>query len=73
MTPELEVIAKQTKEELIYHLSNLPEIYQQILYLFYFKELSQKEIHQYLNINIPTVKTRLFRAKSQLKSSMVLH
>ncbi|MEH6955125.1 sigma-70 family RNA polymerase sigma factor [Neobacillus drentensis] len=71
ITPELECMFQQTKEEIIDHIDDLPELYQEILYLFYVKELKLKEIQQYLNINISTVKTRLYRAKHLLKVSMM--
>lgn len=70
ITPELEVMSRQTKEEIYHHIRNLPEMYQEILYLFYVKDLKLKEIQQHLNINISTVKTRLSRAKHLLKSSI---
>lgn len=70
MTPELEMIGQQTKEELHHHIYALPKMYQDILYLFYVKELKLKEIEQHLNMNLSTVKTRLLRGKCLLKISM---
>jgi RNA polymerase sigma-70 factor (ECF subfamily) len=71
VTPESEVMTQQTKEEIYDHIGSLPEMYHEILYLSYVKELKIKEIQQQLNINISTVKTRLFRAKHLLKISMI--
>lgn len=71
VTPESEVMIQQTNEEIYDHINSLPEMYQEILYLSYVKEMKIKEIQQQLNINISTVKTRLFRAKHLLKTSMM--
>ncbi len=69
-TPESETMIQLTSEEIHKKIKSLPEIYQEILFLSYVKELKIREIQQYLNINISTVKTRLFRAKRLLKASM---
>lgn len=45
----------------------------QILYLFYWKELSQNEIAQVLNIPIGTVKSRLYTAKQNFKTKYPCH
>jgi RNA polymerase sigma-70 factor (ECF subfamily) len=68
VTPESELMIQQSKEEINDNIRNIPEMYQEILYLSYIKELKIIEIQQYLNINISTVKTRLFRAKQLLKN-----
>lgn len=67
VTPESEMMIQQMNEEIYDHIRSLPKIYQEILYLAYVKDLKIKEIQQYLNINISTVKTRLYRAKHLLK------
>ncbi|MGG0717258.1 RNA polymerase sigma factor [Robertmurraya massiliosenegalensis] len=69
-TPESEVMNQQTGEEVQQQMNGLPDKYQEILYLAYIKDLKMKEIQQYLDINISTVKTRLFRAKRLLKATM---
>lgn len=69
VTPESEIVIKQTKEEIFNHIRSLPEMYQEILYLSYMRGLKLREIQQYLNINISTVKTRLFRAKHLLAAA----
>ncbi len=48
-------------------LEKLGDRDRQILYLSYFKELSQAEIAKRLNIPVGTVKSRLFHAKQQFK------
>ncbi|MBW8351159.1 sigma-70 family RNA polymerase sigma factor [Bacillus sp. IITD106] len=68
VTPESEVMFQQTHTEIHDSIRGLPEKYQEVLYLSCVKELKIKEIQQYLNLNISTVKTRLFRAKRLLKN-----
>lgn len=70
-TPESELLCQQTCHEVYRQIENLPDIYQDVLYLSCIKELKLKEIQQQLDINISTVKTRLFRAKHMLKVTMM--
>ncbi|MBT2688343.1 sigma-70 family RNA polymerase sigma factor [Bacillus sp. ISL-47] len=72
ITPELELMTKHTREEIYHNITKLPGIYQEVLYLFYVKDLKLLEIQQHLNINISTVKTRLLRARRLLKSSILV-
>jgi RNA polymerase sigma-70 factor, ECF subfamily len=69
VTPESEIMIQQTKEEIFNQIRSLSVKYQEILYLFYMKDLKMREIQQYLNLNISTVKTRLFRAKNLLAAA----
>lgn len=48
----------------------LPIKYREILVLYYYKELSVKEISHLLNLSENTVKTRLQRGRFQLKSML---
>lgn len=45
----------------------LPEKYRTVLYLYYYEELSTKEIARLLKITVTSVTTRLSRARDQLK------
>jgi RNA polymerase sigma-70 factor (ECF subfamily) len=49
----------------------LPAKYRQILILREFEQLSVKEIAQLVHLRVPTVKTRLFRARHMLKRSRI--
>lgn len=71
VTPESEILDKQSCNEVYEQMENLPEIYQEVLYLSCVKELKMKEIQQRLHLNISTVKTRLFRARHLLKETMM--
>lgn len=69
-TPESEILCKQSCNEVYEQIENLPDIYQEVIYLSCVKELKMNEIHQQLDINISTVKTRLFRGKNLLKAAL---
>ena len=65
----------QTKEEVDKVLINsfidlLPEKYKTVLILFYFQKLKTAEISELLSINEATVRKRLERARSLLKTKM---
>ncbi|OLS35428.1 sigma-70 family RNA polymerase sigma factor [Bacillus sp. MRMR6] len=66
-TPESEVLTLYEQEELISKLQQLPSKYKEVLTLYYFKDLSLKEIQTQLDIKVSTIKTRLFRAKRLLR------
>ncbi len=62
--------AYEPKLELYQMVCNLPEPTKSILILHYFEELTLKEISQALDINLSTVKTRLYTALQRLKKEM---
>ncbi|MFC4321475.1 RNA polymerase sigma factor [Litchfieldia salsa] len=66
-TPESEVMTGCEKEELRDKLNQLPNKYQEVITLFYFQDQSLKEMENRLNINLSTIKSRLFRAKRMLR------
>ncbi|MRH42501.1 sigma-70 family RNA polymerase sigma factor [Aquibacillus halophilus] len=66
-TTESEVLTIFDKEELRNKLRLLPSKYEEVIMLYYFKDLSLKEIEHHLNIKLSTIKTRLFRAKRMLR------
>jgi len=55
------------ESELYGAVMSLPEAYRSALYLFYYEELSVKEIATLLKLSETAVTTRLSRARSQLK------
>jgi len=57
----------QTNITLKQALKSLASIEKQIIHLFYFEEMSIKEIAKVLKLTNGTVKSRLFRARTQLK------
>jgi RNA polymerase sigma-70 factor (ECF subfamily) len=56
--------------ELLAHLSSLPDAQQQVVRGFYFQELSQEELAEKLNLPLGTVKSRLRLALTRLKQQM---
>lgn len=55
---------------LLLEIKKLPEKYRVIIHLFYFEELSVKEISSLLNMKESTVKSHLFRARERLKKTL---
>lgn len=64
---EESVVNKCSQEEMIETINELPDMYREPLLLFYYKEWSLIEISSSKNIPLSTVKTRMRRAKFQLK------
>ncbi len=50
---------------------SLPEKYRTVLYLFYYEELTAREISDVLDIKESAVTTRLARARNMLRSQLV--
>ncbi|WP_408011648.1 sigma-70 family RNA polymerase sigma factor [Pseudalkalibacillus sp. A8] len=67
-SPEEAAILNSRKKELSEQVLSLPIKYREVIFLFYFELLSQKEISLMLDINLNTVKSRLSRAKFLLKN-----
>ncbi|SFE75091.1 RNA polymerase sigma-70 factor, ECF subfamily [Bacillus sp. OV194] len=61
---------KEEKQTLYQHIFRLPVKYREVIFLFYYDEMSLQEISESLNININTIKSRLTKAKSLLKHSL---
>ncbi len=59
----------EIKEEndINYALCKLPVNYRTVIHLFYYEELSVREISEILNIKESTIRTRLTRARQSLK------
>ena len=51
-------------------VQSLPEKYRVVIHLFYYEELSIKEISTILNTSESNVKSRLFRARDMLKKKL---
>ncbi|TCN22339.1 sigma-70 family RNA polymerase sigma factor [Mesobacillus foraminis] len=69
-TVEQTVIQKGEDQELAEAVMELPIKYREVIYLFYFEELSIKEISEVTDIKENTLKTRLRRAKDLLKERL---
>lgn len=64
------VIQKEDDHQLVIAIMNLPIKYREVLYLFYYENLSLKELSVLIVKNENTVKTRLRRAKELLKERL---
>lgn len=59
----------EESSELIHEVMKLPEKYRTVIHLFYYEDLSIKEIATMLNTKESLVKTRLHRARNLLKDT----
>ncbi|MGG3799352.1 sigma-70 family RNA polymerase sigma factor [Metabacillus fastidiosus] len=67
---EQTVIQNDEDRRLALTVMNLPINYREVIYLFYFEEMTIKDIVHVTKINENTVKTRLKRAKEILKEQL---
>lgn len=68
--PESLMIEKDFSSQILTTIFSLSQKYQEIIILFYYYDLSTKEISETLSINESTVRTRLARAREKLKKSL---
>jgi RNA polymerase sigma-70 factor, ECF subfamily len=64
------MIEKDDKAKLADIIFTLPLKYREVIYLFYFEEMSMSEMTNLLNLNVNTLKSRLKRAKELLKKEI---
>lgn len=67
LTPEETLIKNLDKEVLHSYLHELPKDYRIVIDLYYFEELTYREISLKLNVAVKTVESRLYRAKRLIK------
>lgn len=67
---EQTVIQKEEEGQLVSALMDLPIKYREVIFLFYYEELSIKEIAMMTEVGENTVKTRLRRSKQLLKERL---
>ena len=68
--PETPVFDRPQQAALYREVMALPEKYRTVLNLFYYEELTVKEIGDLLGLGISTVTTRLARARQRLKERL---
>jgi RNA polymerase sigma-70 factor (ECF subfamily) len=68
--PEQPVFQKPEQQALYQTVMALPERYRMVLVLFYYEELSVREIGELLGLNPSAVTTRLSRARAKLKEQL---
>ncbi len=66
-----DIVFEMPEEEEIYTVvAKLPQKYRTVIHLFYYEDLSVKEISGYLKIKESTVKSQLHRAREMLKQML---
>jgi RNA polymerase sigma factor (sigma-70 family) len=65
--PEAVALQKEEQQTVQKLLSELPDKYRLILYLYHYKQLSYQEISEVTQLPLKTIETRLYRGKSLLK------
>lgn len=58
------------QSDVYFAVSKLPQKYRVVIHLFYFEDLSVKQIADYLKIKESTVKSQLHRGRQMLKSML---
>jgi RNA polymerase sigma-70 factor, ECF subfamily len=64
------VIQSDEDNQITASVMNLPVKYREVIYFYYYEELTIKDLAELLGINHNTVKTRLKRAKELLKKEL---
>lgn len=70
--PHIEMIDKQDSERIVDHVLKLAISYREVILLYYYKQLSIKEVSDILGISESTVKVRLHRAREKLRKPLEL-
>jgi RNA polymerase sigma-70 factor (ECF subfamily) len=69
--PEIQVLANADKETVHRALEELPEIFREVLVLREIEGMSYKEIVDVASVSLGTVMSRLARARTRLRESLV--
>ena len=72
-TVEDQIIIEQNLTQLLDYIKQLKPHYQEIINLRYFREMSYKEMAQYLNEPMSNIKVKLLRAKKLLANIIQKH
>jgi RNA polymerase sigma factor (sigma-70 family) len=65
--PEERLLLKEEQEGMQQLLSDMPDKYRLILYLYHYKQLSYQEMYEVTGLPIKTLESRLYRGKAMLK------
>ena len=66
-SPEEELLKKERTEQVVQAVKSLRKEYQSVVYLYYAAEMSLKEIGNILHLPEGTVKSRLFKARNEVR------
>lgn len=67
---EADMFERYDYDQLVKTISELPEIYKDVIFLYYLENFTTKEIADMLDITVPAVWKRLERAKKLLKENL---
>lgn len=67
---EQETVEKESRKELLQHVWNLPAKYREVIHLFYYEELSVKEISTLTGRKESTVTSQLTRGRELLRKNL---
>ena len=70
VTVDVDILEQYEYTQLVKVISELPQIYKDIVYLYYLEEFTAKEVAKMLNISVDTVWKRAERAKKLLKEAL---
>lgn len=70
MGPEADAVQNEEKQMLYRAVLDLPDIYKDVVLLFYYHDLPTGQIAKILGIPEVTVRTRLMRARNRLETSL---
>ena len=65
--PEQQLLQNAENQSMLTKVQSLPIKYKEVIFLYYYGELTTSEISALLNTSVSTVKTRLLRGKQLLK------
>ena len=69
-TPEQKLMRSQTQDAIIEAIKTLSPKLQEVIIMRYYNEMDYKEIADMLNVNMGTIKSRLFAAREILKKNI---
>ena len=69
-SPAEQVLARERRQRVLAAVARLSRPQQQAVVLFYLEGLSLKRIAAFLDVSVPTVEQRLYRARRRLKEEM---
>lgn len=69
--PEESFFSKNQKESMVLMIQKLPKVYQNVVHLYYYENLTYQQIAKKLGVANKTVESRLYRARLMLKDILV--
>lgn len=69
-SPEIKYIDIENNRYISEKIISLPIKYREVIILYYYEELSYNQISELLNLKLPTIKSRLHRARLLLKQKI---